>query len=284
MTQQRNPCGCGGVSTSQGRNTGGDGGINRPCHGGRVGVITSKGHVTPNPKIVLIYWDQYSSDTPGSVTMMNQFVTDLTTGDYWQALGQYGVGAASFEGYFVIDMKKYPTPNSVTAGTVVNEDQLQNQLIQWLDDGLVTPAPAGDEVNLVYLIFAPSDTTLSAQTPQGPVTTGFCGYHSSGKHNASDDRDNLLWGVVHNYSKSLLYKAFVDSISPCVTHELTESFTDPDGNGWISVKTPPMAQRSGFRGKRGLLNNVFYWRQPMVAGKSIRRTHRVDASQPGAVR
>jgi len=29
---------------------------------------------------MLIYWDQYFTDTPAAVTSMNQFVTDLASG------------------------------------------------------------------------------------------------------------------------------------------------------------------------------------------------------------
>jgi len=58
-------------------------------------------------------------------------------------------------------MTKYPTPNSQNPGKVVSESQMQAQLIQWLNDGLVTPKPAGHKENKVYLIFSPTDTTLS---------------------------------------------------------------------------------------------------------------------------
>jgi len=110
-------------------------------------------------------------------------------------------------------MATYPTPNSQNPGVAFSESQMQSQLIAWLDAGVVTPAPAGAETSLVYLIFAPSDTTLKL----GTITTGFCGYHQHGKRNASGTADNLFWGTVQGYSKSSSGKDFVDSISFCVS-------------------------------------------------------------------
>jgi hypothetical protein len=99
------------------------------------------GHVVPNPRVVLIYWDQYFHDTPAAVTSLGQFLSDLVTGSYWDGLSQYGVGASSFQGNVVIDMTKYPTLNSTKPGQSFSESQMQAQLVAWLDNGVVTPKP-----------------------------------------------------------------------------------------------------------------------------------------------
>ena len=78
---------------------------------------------------------------------MNQFVSDLATGNYWSGLGQYGVGTATLAGHVVIDMKAWPTPNSKNPGKAFTEAQMQTQLTVWLDKGVVTPKPAGAEQN-----------------------------------------------------------------------------------------------------------------------------------------
>src|SRR5690348_6851263 len=161
MTNRKSPCGCGGVSSARSDSGGAAAGVNSPCHGFVGGVAAHQKHVTPKPQVVLIYWDQYFTDTSAAVTTMDQFVTDLASGGYWSGLSQYGVGAASLSGHAVIDMTKYPTPNSQHPGQAFSESQMQAQLVKWLNDGVVTPKPAGNEENLVYLIFAPTDTTLS---------------------------------------------------------------------------------------------------------------------------
>jgi hypothetical protein len=193
----KDPCGCGGVS-QRADSKRVAGGVNQPCHGFLGGVTGHQNHVMPNPQIVVIYWDQYFTDTPAAVTSMNQFISDMASGGYWSGLGQYLVGTATLKGHVVIDMKTYPTPNSQNPGKSFSESQMQSQLTTWLDDKIVTPKPAGIEQNLVYLIIAPSDTTLSL----GGKTGGFCGYHQHGKYNALTTRDNLIWGTVQAYSKA----------------------------------------------------------------------------------
>lgn len=225
--EKKRPCGCGGVSLKLGQNASG---VNNVCHGFTGGVTAHQGHVVPTPKVVLVYWDQFFTDTSAAVTSMDQFASDLASGNYWDGLGQYGVGAASIQGHVVIDMKTFPTPNSQHSGQAFSESQMQSQLTTWLDKGAVTPKPAGNEENLVYLIFAPTDTTLSL----GGQTSGFCGYHEHGKYHASTSRDNLIWATVQGYTKSSTGTDFVNSISFCVSHELSEAFTNPDDQGYFN--------------------------------------------------
>jgi hypothetical protein len=85
-------------------------------------------------------------------------------------------------------------------------------------------------MSLVYLIFAPTDTTLSL----GGITSGFCGYHQHGKRGASGPDDNLFWATVQGYTKASSAQSFVDSISYCVSHELVETFTNRDGSGYYT--------------------------------------------------
>lgn len=209
------------------------GGVNSPCHGFLGGVIAHQAHVVPNPRIFLIYWDQYFTNTPAAVVSMNQFVSDLASGNYWEGLNQYGVGGASFVGHVVIDMNVYLTPNSQNPNQPFSESQMQNQLVRWLGDPNVPiPRPVGNEVDLVYLIFAPSDTTLSLNGQVG----GFAGYHEHGRYNANTSRDNPIWGTVTLKGATLSGngQAFVDSISYGVSHELSEAFSNPDGQGYFS--------------------------------------------------
>jgi len=225
--KKKKPCGCGGRSIQSGF-VGGS--VNSVCHGFTGGVTSHQSHVVPNPKIVFICWDQYFTNTPAAVTSLTQFGNDLAQGGYWSGLSQYGVGAASLQGHVVIDMKAYPTPNSQNSGQAFSESQMQSQLSTWLNNGVVTPKPAGNEEDLVYLILAPSDTTLSLNGQTG----GFCGYHQHGKYNATTARDNLIWGTVQGYNKSSSGTVFVNSISFCISHELSEAFSNPDGQGWYN--------------------------------------------------
>jgi len=178
----------------------------------------------PNPRVVLIFWDNYFSTTPAAVTSMNQFVWSLVAGPYMKGLQQYGVIGGSVAGSIVINMKTYPAPASL------NEGQLNAQLTAWLDNGTVTPKPAGDEQNLVYLILPPSTTTMSFQGQ----TTGFCGYHQHADYHPTADSNNLFWATVVGYTQSADGPTFVNSVAYCMSHELCETFTNRDGDGYYA--------------------------------------------------
>jgi hypothetical protein len=201
--------------------------VNEPCHGYTGGVSAHDGHVTPNPKVFVIYWDPYFTSTPAAVNSMNQFVSDLTVGNYINGLAQYGVFPGALLGSTVINMTKYPAPRT----RPLTEDELQSQLVAWLNDGIVSPVPTVNEANKVYLIIAPSVTTLSLNGK----TTGFCGYHRHGKYNSGvSTNDNLFWAVVQGYTQSSDGPTFVNSISFCVSHELAETFSNRDGQGYFA--------------------------------------------------
>src|SRR5579872_4673192 len=215
-----NPCrGCGASSVS------GADGVNSDCHGSTGGVSKHNSHVTPNPRVVLFFWDSYFSATAAAVTSMNEFVWSLVaSGPYMKALKQYGVNNGTVADPVVIDMQRYPAPDKL------DESQLQAQLIVWLDNNPAIPKPATDEQNLVYLIVAPGTTTLSFKGK----TSGFCGYHQSTKYPNTNNSTNLFWGVVSGYTQSSDGTTFVNLVAYCVGHELCEAFTNPDGEGYHS--------------------------------------------------
>src|SRR5579871_1458247 len=130
------PCGCcGGARSKEALDV--TGGVNEPCHGNTFGVNNHGSHVIARPAIYFIYWDSYFTTTPAAVTSMNQFGTDMVSNYYVDGLSQYGIGRGSFAGSSVIDMTKYPTPNSSKPGVAFAESDVQSQLTKWMDDGVV---------------------------------------------------------------------------------------------------------------------------------------------------
>jgi hypothetical protein len=184
-----------------------------------------------HPQIVPIYWDTAFAATPNLVTSMDQFLSDLATGDYWAGLSQYGVGTATVAPNVVINVKKFPTPNSQNPGVKWGPTQLQNWLVARLQDGTVTPTPDSSGKTVpVYLIFPPKDTAFVL-----PGATNFCGYHQHGKFGATTslDPDNLVWATVPSYNTSD-FVGDSNSSCGCVSHELSEAFSNPTGLGWYT--------------------------------------------------
>jgi hypothetical protein len=188
-------------------------------------VSAHEGRVIPQPEVFAIYWGSYFTSNPGAVDLMNQFLTDLVTGPYLNGMRQYGVSAGSLAGSVVIDLAAYPAPVQLKPSAA------QSQLIAWLDAGVVSAKPAGNERNKVYMIFPPAETQL---VNEDGSTNGFCGYHRHGKYNSSSNDDNLFWGIVVGAAFPDDPRGFVDFLSKCVSHELAETFSNPDNRGYFA--------------------------------------------------
>lgn len=198
--------------------------VNDRCHNYTGGVKANRVHTIPNPQIVLILWGNYYSTHPDAVTSAQTLITDLVTGSFMNGLVQYGIAPGSLIKSIVIDTNALsPAPPTI------NEDQLRDQLINWIKAGTVSPAPSVNEVNLLYFILPPTNTQLTLKNG----TKGFCGYHQHAKYNSASSDDDVFWAVVETTGATQnTGQQFISSVSYCVSHELVEAFSDRDGQGF----------------------------------------------------
>jgi hypothetical protein len=185
------------------------------------------------PRVVAVFWGHFYVLNPDIVSAGRQLLIDLITGPFMNGLAQYGVGEGSFLGPIVVDTgPTNPEPGSA------NEIAVQDQLMNWLRSGVVSPSPATNEENLLYFIFPPPTTTLTLPDGKGGILTSpkdFCGYHTHTRFNTSSTRDDLFIGIsATNGANRTSGKQFMLSISFCVSHECAEAFTNPGGEGFIS--------------------------------------------------
>lgn len=213
-----------------------EGEVNGPCHDFTGGVKANQKHIMPHPRVVVILWDHYYRTNPDAASFAVQLVVDLVTGSFMNGLVQYGIGRGSLAGQIVIDVDPdNPAPASL------DEDQVKDQLIQWINKpGAATPAPSVDEANLLYVIFPPTTTNIKLgdfSTKTSDSTKSIGGYHSHRKYNPSSHNDDLFWAIVGTDDrKKTTEKDFVNALSPIVSHELAEAFSDRDGQGFIGDK------------------------------------------------
>ncbi len=204
-------------------------GVNNCCHGLTTGVTSTGRRVMHHPRVVLIFWGNYYRTNPDAVSIGTQFITDLITGPFMNGLAQYGVGRGSVAITMVID-----TDPNAPAPATLDQPGVISQLKKWIS-GLTTPAPALNEENLLYFIFPPTTTKLTL----GKLTdeSDFCGYHSWDKVNDKSIHPDLFFGIVSTRgarAANPTEKGFVGDLSGCISHELSESFTDRDGGGYFS--------------------------------------------------
>ena len=169
----------------------------------------------------MVAWGHFYRANPAVVTAGVQLLTDLVDGGYLFGLAQYGVGRGSVAGSVTIDTDSANPPPAA-----IDRAPLRNQLIHWLREGRVTPAPAEDEDSLLYFIFPDPATKLTLGT-----TTGFCGYHASGKLNGGSAHDDVFFAAIRADGIADTDASFMRRISFCVSHELGEAVTNRDGGG-----------------------------------------------------
>jgi hypothetical protein len=200
------------------------GGVNNACHSYTgSGVTPHDKRIIRHARVVVIAWGHYYVTNPKVVTAGVQLLTDLVGGGYLTGLAQYGVAHGTVLGSVTID-----TTSANPAPATIDQDPLRDQLIQWLRDGTVNPAPTKNEDSLIYVIFPDPSTTLTLGT-----TTGFCGYHYHGKFNDSSDNDDVFFAALRTDGRTETGTSFMQQISYCVSHEMAEALTDRDSDGFF---------------------------------------------------
>jgi hypothetical protein len=200
----------------------GQAGVNCQCHTLNVQVPPKFKHIMPNPRIVLILWGNYYATNPAVGTSATQLITDLVTSRFMNGLAQYGVVRGAVKGQSIVINIPPPTPDP----TNLTRDAISIQLSNWIQAGIV-PAPAVNEVNLLYVILLPTGSTIT--------DLGAFGYHLYNWFNndPSTDDANLFWAVIVTNSAPQTPPAnFVSSLAYIISHELCEAFTDRDDEGF----------------------------------------------------
>jgi hypothetical protein len=221
MTTEEASLGPPGISTILVDGTIEDGGSNDKCHTFTGGVQRSFQHILRHAQVVLICWGRFYLDDLAIKDNAARLLADLVRGPFINGLVQYGVGHGSLVGSFLID--------DISPPAKLSKSDAQSRLARWLKDGIVFPTPAVNEAALLYVIFPPPTTILTLEGAKN-----FCGYHESGKLNANSDSDDLFWAIVGTEGNTASGDAFVQDISYCVSHEVTEALSDRDGQGFFA--------------------------------------------------
>lgn len=175
------------------------------------------GEVMASPQVFAIYWGRnYGSPTTGLNATANNldtfFSAILANAAYMGELGQYSVGAATFLGSTWVD-------HDPSTAQTLTYDNMRDTLIHWLQGYILPVVPQRNELNLLFVIFAPTEITLVDNNGAG----GFCAYHWWGHYNKGSGKDNLFFAVVD-----------ATALTSAISHELVEAFTDRSHNGWHS--------------------------------------------------
>jgi hypothetical protein len=157
-------------------------------------------------------------------------ISDLVTDSYMNGLAQYGVRRGRMETPIIIDDLNPPQTIVYTDSNNNLVDEITHKIIEWNNAGLVPPPP-GNNLNQMYLITPPSETTPEMWNgPKDPIGKGVQGWHNKGSSNPAPP-PTYYWGIVKTNDCGLPSAGltFVNNFAAKVAHELAEQFVDRIG-------------------------------------------------------
>jgi hypothetical protein len=171
-------------------------------------VVNDNGGVLTSPAIVAIF---FSNEDVTELPSFESFYSGIGTSAYWQALTEYGIGAATVTNVVLTQA----APTTIDDGGNSYPTALEKWLLAEIANGDL-PAPTA---NTEYMINYPSGTTV---TSDGTQCQDFDGYHSD----IEDSSNNLIaYGVIPRCKDP--GSTILNTFGSTVSHELIEAATDP---------------------------------------------------------
>src|SRR5579863_2930866 len=116
-------------------------------------------HIMPNPVIIPILWGHDYVQYPQTTKLIEQMISDIVTGPFMNGVAQYGVRRGRVANAIVIDDTNPPKTIVWFDQNDHLVDQITQKLIGWINAKLVPPPPSNTDINQMYVIIPPSETT-----------------------------------------------------------------------------------------------------------------------------
>lgn len=205
-------------------------------------------HIMPKPVVVPIFWGHDYVVNSDTASRLQQMISDLVTGPFMNGLAQYGVQRGSVLAPAVIDDTN-PPPTITYYDTSNNlKDEITKKLINWIHAGLVPAPPSPSDINQLYIILPPPETTFQTYNSSGdPTGLGIQGYHNVGNTNPSPP-PTYYWAIVKtNFGPPSPALPFVNGVALTIGHELVEQLVDRNGR-FEEVGDPCINNQVSYRG------------------------------------
>lgn len=184
-------------------------------------IVDLHGMILTNVQVQLIFWGSAWADntSPSASTVFNAVQTILA-GPYMSKLAQYrGIAEGTMPGKLVIDPSNPPDPFST--------DDVAQRILHLIAAGKVPKSE--DDQHILYCVFLPVGVSFDQPNING--IHSFI-YHVSYNFPLDVDLDKVLFAWVMN-------DGTLDSMTTIFSHELVETCTDPDGNGFQVTPLDP---------------------------------------------
>jgi hypothetical protein len=206
-------------------------------------------HIMPKPVVVPILWGHDYVANAATTKLIEEMISDLVTGPFMNGMAQYGVRRGSVAPTVIIDDTNPPATivYNDTKNTLV--DQITKKLSSWIQAGLAPAPPSSSDVNQMYLIIPPSETTPQTYNNAGdPIGNGIQGWHNEGITDPGPP-PTYYWVIVktNDCGPPIAGLAFVNNFAQKVAHELAEQFVDRNGT-FEEVGDPCSNNPANYRG------------------------------------
>lgn len=203
------------------------------------------------------------------------FLNDLNASDYINIVSEYT--GVSVKG-------KFPAKGMSTQATFVNNRATLQQIFQILS-GAVTRTGVAGYWN-IYNVFLPQGTEMcisegNCYSPSDPQSWTFCAFH--GSVNLTTDKTRHVLFTVEPYQAvsgcqmpGQTPNGVMDATASTLAHELFETITDPDLDGWSNgLFGYEISDMCSFFGSNQVLNGRQYFIQSEYSNKLHSCTDRV---------
>jgi hypothetical protein len=211
--------------------------------------MTNIDHIMPKAVIVPIFWGHDYVANPATANTLGRLLTDLVTGPFLNGLAQYGVQRPSLLAPRIIDDTSPPTTITYTDANNKLTDEITKLLIKWINANLVPAPPSSTDINQLYFIFPPPETTpLKYNGASDPIGNGDQAWHNEGRTDPASP-PTYYWAIVKTNDVGPASDAqnFVNNLAQKVCHELVEQLVDRDGS-FEEVGDPCQCRGASYRG------------------------------------
>src|SRR5258708_4094532 len=191
------------------------------------------GAIATGVPVQLIFWGSIwnqPSTSPSMGELINA-VQKVLAGPFMSALRQYGIRRSPFRGAIVVTSPEPPViPDTFTdISSFENSGTIEHLVNALINDGKF-PEPDEDGGRNIYCVFMPPNTRYDG----GPGVTGA---HTSFTSGSIVDVDTAWYAWVGNGPLATMTRTF--------GHELVETCTDPEGDGWTIDGVPTTSNEIG---------------------------------------
>ncbi|HWL88433.1 MAG TPA: hypothetical protein VNO21_21670, partial [Polyangiaceae bacterium] len=189
-------------------------------------------HGGPVMSGITVYYIWYGNWLANSATsILSDFASSIGGSSYWAINTQYPDGAGNQPANTVFFAGS--TTDSYSRGKSISDGDIRGIVSDAISSNRLPRDPNG-----VYFVLTSSDVTTDG------FCTSLCGYHENFSHNGVDikysfvgnaDRCPTSCAASENQTDSPNGNVGADAMASVIAHELEETVTDPDLNGWYGA-------------------------------------------------